>query len=290
MAIELVAALIVLLVLLLWPGNVAGLRRFDWYRGWLGVLDFVEGGGRVALALVLPVAACAVIAHFLEGRVYALAALAFAVLVLFYTFGPRELAADFDAVLKEDDVVARVVAAQHLRSEPDGAPRAFTSAELVEAAVMAALRRRFGILFWFFLLGPAGALGYRLAWVTANTGDERIDPRTRHAARRFAFALDWVPAHLVVLAMALVSNFDAVIGTWRRWHGHPARSPWDLDPGFLAAVARSGVDADITAGDGATTDIRDPIIELADARRLMLRVLIVWLAVVALIVLAGWVT
>jgi AmpE protein len=290
MAIELVAALIVLLVLLLWPGNVAGLRRFGWYRNWLGVLDFVEGGGRVALALVLPVAACAVVAHFLEGRVYALAALAFAVLILFYTFGPRELAADFDAVLSEDDVVARVVAAQHLRSEPDGAPRAFTSAELVEAAVMAALRRRFGILFWFFLLGPAGALGYRLAWVTADNGDGRIDPRTRYAARRFAFALDWVPAHLMVLAMALVSNFDAVIGTWRRWHGHPARSPWDFDPGFLAAVARSGVDADITAGDGATTDIRDPIVELADARRLMLRVLIVWLAVVALIVLAGWVT
>ncbi|HET7592697.1 MAG TPA: beta-lactamase induction protein [Rhodanobacteraceae bacterium] len=290
MAIELVAALIVLLVLLLWPGNVAGLRRFGWYRNWLGVLDFVEGGGRVALALVLPVAACAVVAHFLEGRVYALAALAFAVLILFYTFGPRELAADFDAVLNEDDVVARVVAAQHLRSEPDGAPRAFTSAELVEAAVMAALRRRFGILFWFFLLGPAGALGYRLAWVTADNGDGRIDPRTRYAARRFAFALDWVPAHLMVLAMALVSNFDAVIGTWRRWHGHPARSPWDFDPGFLAAVARSGVDADITAGDGATTDIRDPIVELADARRLMLRVLIVWLAVVALIVLAGWVT
>jgi AmpE protein len=289
MAIELVAALIVLLVLLLWPGNVAGLRRFGWYRNWLGVLDFVEGGGRVALALVLPVAACAVVAHFLEGRVYALAALAFAVLILFYTFGPRELAADFDAVLNEDDVVARVVAAQHLRSEPDGAPRAFTSAELVEAAVMAALRRRFGILFWFFLLGPAGALGYRLAWVTADNGDGRIDPRTRYAARRFAFALDWVPAHLMVLAMALVSNFDAVIGTWRRWHGHPAHSPWDFDPGFLAAVARSGVDADITAGDGATTDVRDPIVELADARRLMLRVLIVWLAVVALIVLAGWV-
>ena len=34
---------------------------------------------------------------------------------------------------------------------------------------------------------------------------------------------------------------------------------------------------------------QDVLIELADARRLMLRVLIVWLAVVALIVLAGWI-
>src|SRR5690242_14509994 len=285
MAVELVAALIVLLVLLLWPGNVAGLRQFGWYRAWLDVLDFAEGGGRVALAMVLPVIACALIAHFIQHWIFALAALAFAVLILFYTFGPRELESDFEAVLKENDPVARVAAAANLRSLPDGAPRAFTAAELVEAAVMASLRRRFGVLFWFFLLGPAGALGYRLAWVTTET----TDPRTRHAARRFAYALDWIPAHLMVLAMALVSNFDAVAGTWRAWHGQPGHSMENLDPDFLAAVARSSVDADIEAGDGPSTDTHDPLIELADARRLMLRVLIVWLAVVALIVLAGWV-
>lgn len=288
MAVELVAALIVLLVLLWWPGNVAGLRQFDWYRAWLGALDFAEGGGRVALALVVPVAICALIAHFIQDWIYTLAALAFAVLILFYTFGPRELASDFDAVLKDPDPTARVAAAARLRSVPDGAPRSFTAAELVEAAVMASLRRRFAVLFWFFLLGPAGALAYRLAWVTADSDEAQVDPRTRHAARRFANAMDWVPAHLMVLAMALVSNFDAVIDAWRAWHAQPGRSVADLDPAFLVAVARSGVDADIQAGDGITTDTRDPVAELADARRLMLRVLVVWLAVVALVVLAGW--
>lgn len=289
MAVELVAALIVLLVLLAWPGNVAGLRQFNWYHAWLAMLDFAEGGGRVALALVVPVVACALVAHFIQSWIYTLAALAFAVLILFYTFGPRELESDFEAVLKQDDPAGRVAAAANLRSVPDGAPRAFTAPELVEAAVMASLRRRFGVLFWFFLLGPAGALGYRLAWVTAASDDERVDPRTRHAARRFALALDWIPAHLMVLAMALVSNFDAVIGTWRAWYAQPGRSGWELDPDFLAAVARSGVDADIGAGDGPSMSTLDPVGELADARRLMLRVLIVWLAVVALIVLASWI-
>ncbi|TAN03692.1 MAG: beta-lactamase induction protein [Rhodanobacteraceae bacterium] len=286
MAIELVAALIVLLVLIVWPGNVAALRRFGWYERWLGMLDFAEGGGRVALALVVPVVACALVAHFLQGWLLALAALAFSVLILFYSLGPRELESDFEAVLENDDPAARAAAAENLRSVPDGAPRAFTAPELVEAAVMASLRRRFGVLFWFFLLGPAGALGYRLAWVTIETDD----PRTRSAARRFALALDWIPAHLMVLAMALVSNFDAVTGAWRAWHGQPGHSMENLDPDFLAAVARSGVDADIAAGDGSTTDTRDPVAELADARRLLFRVLIVWLAVVALIVLAGFVT
>jgi AmpE protein len=285
MAIQLVAALIVLLVLIVWPGNVARLRRFGWYQRWLGVLDFAEGGGRVALALVVPVLACAVIAHFLRGWMLAPAALAFAVLILFYTFGPRELEGDFEAVLRSDDAAEQAAAAQNLRSVPEGAPRAFTAPELVEAAVMASLRRRFGVLFWFFLLGPAGALGYRLARATTDASD----PRTRHAARRFADALDWLPAHLMVLAMAMVSNFDAVTAAWRTWHAQPGHAASDLDPDFLAAVARSGVDADIEAGDGASTDTRDPVAELADARRLMARVLTVWLAVVALIVLAGWV-
>lgn len=288
MALELVAALIVLLVLLAWPGNVEGMRQFGWYRAWLGALDFAEGGGRVALALVLPVVVCALVAHFIQAWFYTLAGLAFAILMLFYTFGPRELESDFEAVLKEDDPARAVAAAAHLRSVPDGAPRAFTAPELVEAGVTASLRRRFGVLFWFFLLGPAGALGYRLAWVTASA-DEALDPRTRHAARRFALALDWIPAHLMVLAMALVSNFDAVIGAWRAWHGQPGRSGWEFDPDFLGAVARSGVDADIRAGDGPSMSTLDPVSELADARRLMLRVLIVWLAVVALIVLAGWI-
>ena len=289
MAVELVAALIVLGVLLLWPGNVAGLRQFGWYRAWLDALDFAEGGGRVALALVAPVVVCALVAHFVQYWMFGLTALAFAVLILFYTLGPRELESDFEAVLENDDPAAREAAAANLRSVPDGAPRAFTAPELVEAAVTASLRRRFGVLFWFFLLGPAGALGYRLAWVTASSDADHVDPRTRHAARRFALALDWIPAHLMTLAMAMVSNFDAVIGAWRAWHAQPNRSMWELDPDFLAAVARSGVNADIEAGDGLTLDTHDPIAELADARSLMLRVLIVWLAVVALIVLAGWV-
>jgi AmpE protein len=54
-------------------------------------------------------------------------------------------------------------------------------------------------------------------------------------------------------------------------------------------VARAGVDADVEAGDGYVQDVSDPVAELEDARRVIRRVLIVWLAVVAAIVLAAWV-
>ena len=289
MAIKLVAALIVLLFAFSQP-DLARFRDFAWFRAWLAQLHFAEGGGRLAIALAVPVIVCALLAHALHGWVLGFAGVAFAVLVLIYTLGPREPEEDIDAVLTGDDAVAREAVAQRLRSEPAGAPRAFSAPELVEAATLAALRRRFGVLFWFFLLGPAGALVYRLARVAADSAEGDCDARTRHAARRFAAALDWAPAHRMVLAMALVSDFDAVLHAWRAWHAQPGRSGWELEPGFLAAVARAGVDADVQAGDGWSQDTRDPLVELSDARHLLLRVLIVWLAVVALIVLAGWFT
>lgn len=289
MAIKLVAALIVLMLAFSHAG-FTHLRRHDWFRAWLAQLSFAEGGGRIAIALALPVVLCALVAYVMRGWVFGLAGVAFAVIVLFYACGPRDPETDIDAVLTAQDAAAREAAARNLCDEPEAAPLPFGAHALVEAAVLASLRRRFGVLFWFFALGPAGALLYRLTQVAA-ADSAQLDLRTRDAARRFAAALDWLPAHLMVLAMALVSDFEAVLHAWRAWHAQPGRSPWELEPGFLAAVARSGVDADIAAGDGGTgAGAGDPLQELADARRLMIRVLVVWLAVVALIVLAGWIT
>lgn len=289
MAIRLVAALIVLL-LAFSQVDFTRVRNFAWFRSWLAQLRFAEGGGRIAIALALPVIVCALIQRTLYGWGFGAAGVVFAALILIYTLGPREPEADIDAVLTAPDAPARESAAQELRDDAGAAPLPFTSPALVEAAVLAGLRRRFGVLFWFFLIGPVGALLYRLAQVAANDGGGELDLRARDGARRFAAALDWLPAHLMVLAMALVSDFEAVLHAWRAWHAQPGRSPWELEPGFLAAVARSGVDADIEAGDGgAVADVSDPLEELADARRLLIRVLVVWLAVVALIVLAGWV-
>ena len=199
--------------------------------------------------------------------------------------------ADIDAVLTAQDAAAREAAAQNLCDEAEAAPLPFAAHALVEAAVLASLRRRFGVLFWFFALGAGRRVAVPADAGRGNEDSAQLDLRTRDAARRFAAALDWLPAHLMVLAMALVSDFEAVLHAWRAWHAQPGRSPWELEPGFLAAVARSGVDADIAAGDGGTgAGAGDPLQELADARRLMIRVLVVWLAVVALIVLAGWIT
>jgi AmpE protein len=214
-----------------------------------------------------------------------LAWLAIAVIVLVYTLGPRELERDIDSILKAPDSISRESAIQALRHDEEPLP--YNAPALVEAAMFAALRRRFGVLFWFFLLGPAGALLYRLGQTLGRDPSMGLDVDTRNSASRFADALDWLPAHLMVFAMALVSDFDAVISAWQQWHSRSGRPRSRLDPDFLGAVARAGVDADVEAGDGYVQDVSDPLVELSDTRRVVLRVLIVWLGVAALIVIAA---
>lgn len=288
MALRLFAVLIALL-LAAWLPQLPRLRNWRWFRSWVTQCSDSHGAARVLLVLLPPVAGMAIIAILLNlAAMLQVLWLLFAVAVLLYTLGPQHLENDIDAVLHASDTVAREQAAQALRAHEDDPPLPFTAPALVEASVASALHRRFGILLWFLLLGPAGAFGYRLAQLLAT--DPTDDARSRDAARHFADLLNWLPAHLMVFAMALVSDFDAVMKAWREWHRAPTRPPWTFDTGFLAAVARAGVDADVVAGDGYTEDTSDPLLELADCKRLLRRLLLVWLAVMALLVIARWVT
>jgi AmpE protein len=273
--------------------DLARLRDFSWLRIWLARWQG-SGGGSSRPVLLLPALVfvlCALIQALLDRVLFGLPLFAFAVIVLFFCWGPRELDADVDAVLKAPDRDQRLAAAQALRPDPADQPLPLESTALVEAAFASALSRWFGVVFWFALLGPAGALGYRMIQLVArNPGfAEGLDARQHELAERTVRILDWAPAHLMALTLALVSDFDAVIRTWRNYHVAHGQGYFTLDLGFLGALARAGVDADVVAGDGYATDVNDPLNELTDARRVLRRILVAWLAVLALMVLAGWV-
>jgi AmpE protein len=208
--------------------------------------------------------------------------------VLVYCLGPREFESDLEAILEAPDGASREAAAQALAD--DDAPVAWNAPALGVAIVYAALRRRFGVLFWFFLLGPVGALAYRLAQTLGRDDSLRLDPGSRLAARHVANALDWPAAQLLTFTLAVVGHWEAVIGAWRRWHAQARTTSWYSDgPGFLGAAAQAEVLIDIEAGDGYAEEYSDPLVELRRLRSALLRALLAWLSVVALIVLGGWV-
>src|SRR6185437_15670246 len=228
------------------------LRNFAWLRHWQ------DQGAQQAnaefglfVSIGLPVLLCLIVQLTLRGHVFGLPSFVFALLVLAYCMGPRDLERDVEAVDKAPDSDARTSAAQALRPDESTGALAFASAPLVESVFIAALRRVFGVIFWFALLGPVGALLYRLAQLLAYTPEHHstLPAAQQDLARNLARLLDWLPAHLIALA---------------------------------------SVDADVAAGDGHVVDVHEPLVALDDAMTLIRRVLIVWVALIALIVIGGW--
>ena len=157
------------------------------------------------------------------------------------------------------------------------------------------------MLFWFLLLGPFGALLYRLVALCARRRGAHAACRKTAARRAHGCwrVLDWPVAQLMTLALALVGNFDSVLGAWKDNGG----ASFELDTGFLAAAARASVRSelaeeamdDVDAGVDRRRRRRwcstlGELPELRDAMSLVWRILLLWLAVLALFVIAGWVT
>ncbi|GHT84176.1 cobalamin biosynthesis protein CobD [Betaproteobacteria bacterium] len=94
----------------------------------------------------------------------------------------------------------------------------------IEQALYATHRNVFGVMCWFVVLGPAGAVLYRLArffddeW--GKRGDDGFD-RFGQCARQAFRLIDWIPLRLTALIFAVAGNFEDAIFCWRtqavRW-------------------------------------------------------------------------
>ncbi len=288
MALRLLAVLVALGLLHLMP-QLARWRVDGLFRRWVAQLSDTSGAGRVLLAL-LPALALCLLLFWLLGRTPAGDVLQwlFSLAVLLYCFGPREFEADLEAIVKAPDDARREAAAQALAD--DGLEISWSAPALGVAAVYAALRRRFGVLFWFFLLGPVGALLYRLARTLRQDIASQLDADSDTAACYLANALDWAPAQLLVFTLAVVGHWEAVIGAWKRWQMQATPTSWyQSGPDFLGAAAQADILTEIEAGDGYFEERSDPLFELIRLRSALLRALLAWLSVVALIVIGSWI-
>lgn len=266
------------------------------------------------LALVLGCALAAWLVHAALLSLAWIAALAFNVVVLYFTLGFRQFShhyTEIQTALDNGDLAtARLRLSEWKRTQdPDFSAAELDSAEIVRQAIEHGLllsqRHVFGVLFWFVLLpGPAGAIAYRLAdYLSRAWNRPRADglPQDRFGAfARRAFAwIDWLPARLTALGFAIVGDFEATIDCWRRV---AAASPRPLGPdartlllsaasGALGTRVMSAAEAARYFGDGGADacGLAEPgVPTLRSVVGLVWRALVLWLALLLLLTLVAW--
>jgi adenosylcobinamide-phosphate synthase len=159
--------------------------------------------------------------------------------------------------------------------------------QTLEQTLKAALPTLFGVLFWYWLAGVAGALLYTLSHscLVQWQGDTVFS----RVAGRVVFWMDWLPARALAFSFAIVGNFQDATECWR---GQAAAWPDDNDGVILAAGAGAlgiqlGGSIDLGGGEVQRPELgmdEAPGSDSIDAAvALVWRALLLWLSVAGLL-------
>jgi AmpE protein len=196
------------------------LRRFEWFDQFSLMLaphiDRLNPKVRMAACILPPVLLVGLIEYILAGWLYGLLRFLFDFVILLYCFGPvnfwAQLYECLQAINQNDPQLseARIKAAFPYISA--ATPQALHQA-VVRAIFLDGHRRIFAVLFWFSVLGPMGALLYRLTALA----DSRATPELNAHSTKALEVLDWLPARLLAFLFGLGGHFVKVLALWKQY-------------------------------------------------------------------------
>jgi adenosylcobinamide-phosphate synthase len=179
--------------------------------------------GTIAWCLmVLPMVALVGLVHHLLYLAHPMASMVFDVVVLYYTMGFRHSSHYFTrihACLRSQDLIN----ARRLIGEWRGHLHDQSSSEEVvrltlEKGIIGSHRQVFGVIVCYVVLGPCGALLYRVAEYFARAwGDEHgIDSgEFGRFAKQVFFWIEYVPVRITAIAFSVVGDFEDAAYCWR---------------------------------------------------------------------------
>ena len=257
------------------------LRDLSWFEHYTAMVSNLiatrNAWLKLVLVLFLPLLIILLIQWLLLGFLFGVPYFAFGIVVLMYCLGPACLSSDIEAYLDarslgDDDEALHYAGALTGRAAST-VPDQQTS-DVTRAILHVANERIFSVLFWFVVLGPIGAVIYRL--VTNISKRDEIDSLV-HVARLIQGLITWIPAHLLATGYALTGHFD---GAFRAFQSRPRESNLSL----------ANYDVLVTTGLGALRgqEVTDEISSITAARDLVMRSIMVWISVLALLTMGGW--
>ena len=242
----------------------------------------------LALLLGVPVLAAGIVQGALHGGFMEVFGLIWAVFILILCLGPRDLSEEVHSFIEathRDDVdeMSRIAVDLGVNSgyASGGDCRPLSTAVFVQGH-----ERLLAVLFWFFFLGPLGAILYRLsANLPGLLRDVESSEELREAADRLHAVLAWAPARMTAgLYMLAGSTNDAIAG-WHAAHkednGDWAATTWRI----LAMVGCGALQMEDANKEKIKLDAEESLLE---ALGLVRRALLLSLGVIAAFTLGGW--
>lgn len=252
---------------------------FGKFPGWQDILGFLT-------LIVIPALLLLMINELLTSALGTTGSFLLAIIVLIYTYGPKDLDTEIAAIIESEDADSRDKALEQFLGGPVPEDHDACRALAVESVFREALRRWFGIIFWFAVLGIVGAFLYRMVdWLVKE--DYPLSDDQKGLFVRLRQILDWPAAQLMTLSLAVATDFDSVYVAWKQYHDEQGHGLFEGDNGFLLASARSIVLTGHAARDGYADQLEGPMISLQQAMDLTWRILGVWMTALALLLLIG---
>ncbi|HEY3488337.1 MAG TPA: regulatory signaling modulator protein AmpE [Gammaproteobacteria bacterium] len=278
-------------------GRWQELRRLDWVTSYRDALhhrlsaDWTTGWPGLWVLLGPIVIAALLLQYIFAGHMFGLLSLLFGILVLTYCLGPEsfdDLVHQYLWACEEKDVRRAEAIAKKILLEPPSTNVHQMSSQVTRAIFYEANKRLFAVLFWFLLLGPAGALLYRVVVFLAEEAYREHKGAVGNPAMILHGLLDWAPTRLLALTFFMAGSYDDALRGWRRSFGSSAdlhlRNRMFVILTGCAAMRHEVDDAVQHPDDQEEYDLQ----WLRAARILVIRSLIIWVTVVALLTLAGF--
>ncbi len=268
-----------------------GFRQAQRIASWPAMIPVVL----LAALLVLPVY---LVIFGLGGTLAGFTYLILAIVVLFFSLGPRDIGeevGEYCKALESEDEEAIQIAAKAI-VEGDVPTDARQRIERVEESVcVQANNRLFAVVFWFVLLGPLAAWAYRVTdlirrrsvfSVARESESDGADNMTavRDAAVMLHGWLAWIPARLTAVGYAAAGHFDEAIAAMRAPTEERDATTSEHSEHLLARVGTAA----LALGDKPDESITERGVRGAiSANRLVFRQLIIWAVIISAMTLYG---
>ncbi|APZ42748.1 regulatory signaling modulator protein AmpE [Acidihalobacter ferrooxydans] len=302
--------LISLLIALVLERLVGSMTDFRRPALWLRYADGLDallrriglrwGTLRLLLVLVVPVLLVGWFGEVLGSVLFGLLWIVYGIGVLLVCLGPDDLEDDVNAYTEAvamDDPSRQWRVAAHFMPAADVPEDAVERARSVAgAAFVESNRRIFAVMFWFVVLGPAGAVLYPLVSILARSlpaededSDAPLDEARADGVRLAAglcALLEWPSARLAALGYAITGSFDHAFESLRRLFWGETKT---MDQNTRELLMQSGAGAvrlDEMLDDEADASTLSAM--FATVINHVHRNIIVWMTFVALFTLGGW--